>query len=682
MGQKSEETITQYSTRLNGQAAICDLTVECPNCNQDVSFRERTIMFQFIRGLSDVKAQERILETAAQVEGGELSLMRVLKIAEADEMGKTSQQLVNQGGQISKLSDYQTKKRVSRQDNKPRDKSESKKCGNCGKSDHTSKLNDRRKNCQAFEKTCSKCQTNGHFASQCRGGPQPRSERDKSKSKINEVKSDQKEDKDKETDPGQVGTLKGSWILINGHVTQQQGDLYEDTDVFSSVRQQDHQTDPYYPSLSAINKNPQVRKIRHHMSDQFGNWQPSNVQPHGRLSLTASLSKSAQDQLQLQPFTNTKDTIVKALADTGAQMCVADWEVAKRMNITPALTVSVADNASLELIGAQFLSLTAQSGHTTQQLVYFAKGVGEFYLSKAALMDLQVISRDFPKVGAHKDIKECGAVNEVQNGLPSASTLVQPQPPEGPGLQVQLSGTPSPLSLPVRHAPSIPLGTTSMGLRSPGSAIMGGTLPHKSLTTLPNGGRPPPVRAEDPLVDQQVMDAPQVLHHQPSTLCLPAGQPVRLRGEGFDPAGDFLLHQQLQHPPQGNLNHFQVAAVQSGSHKSQGNYIPVPYNIQGVPKDINNPQRNNLGQVFPKIQDIGSDWQVENPLLNSRGQGTGGKVINEVMGEFSSVTSTAPTSAKVFDDKGRELASCGCLKRVLPPQGVVTCFVQGPSHSK
>ena len=73
-------------------------------------------MYQFKRGLNDINAQEKILETAAQVEGGELSLIRVLKIAEAAEMAKSNQKIVNEGGQLSKLSDYQAKKRTSRQE--------------------------------------------------------------------------------------------------------------------------------------------------------------------------------------------------------------------------------------------------------------------------------------------------------------------------------------------------------------------------------------------------------------------------------------------------------------------------------------------------------------------------------------------------------------------------------------
>ena len=74
-------------------------------------------------------------------------------------------------------------------------------------------------------------------------------------------------------------------------------------------------------------------------------------------------------------------------------MCVADCTIAKQLNFAkqdllhPALTVSVADNASLELVGAHFMTLYADTGETTSQLVYFATNVGEFYLSKSALID-------------------------------------------------------------------------------------------------------------------------------------------------------------------------------------------------------------------------------------------------------------------------------------------------------
>ena len=46
------------------------------------------------------------------------------------------------------------------------------------------------------------------------------------------------------------------------------------------------------------------------------------------------------------------------------------------------------------------MSITAKSGHRSEQLVYFAADIGELYLSKAALIDLQIISSDFPQSGS------------------------------------------------------------------------------------------------------------------------------------------------------------------------------------------------------------------------------------------------------------------------------------------
>ena len=204
-------------------------------------------MHQFVRGLSDPQAQERILESAAAVEGGQLSLTRVLKIAEAHEMGKSSQSYVNSGAQVSCLSEYQAKKRTSRQetrkkDDKPKDK-DAKQCGNCGKTGHSSKLNDRRDNCPAFDKTCSKCDTNGHFPHMCRGGPkQTRNDRSKSKSKtstVNEVKSkpDTKSEDKPNDDNANLGTLSGSWFLINGlQQPAADADFNEVHEVFTSAR--------------------------------------------------------------------------------------------------------------------------------------------------------------------------------------------------------------------------------------------------------------------------------------------------------------------------------------------------------------------------------------------------------------------------------------------------------------
>ena len=82
-------------------------------------------------------------------------------------------------------------------------------------------------------------------------------------------------------------------------------------------------------------------------------------------------------------------------------MCVAGTSIAHKMGmnnselIRPKLKVSVADNSGLQLAGAAFVTITGPAG-STNQLVYFADNVEDFFLSKQALVELHIISPHFP----------------------------------------------------------------------------------------------------------------------------------------------------------------------------------------------------------------------------------------------------------------------------------------------
>ena len=156
MGQHRDEKVNAFCARLNGKADLCDLITECPGCKIDVSFKEKLLMYQLVRGLSDTEIQARVLQAGAQVEGGELSLNRVMKLAEALEMGKSDQELVSGAGALFRLSDHQRNKQTGRQDKRDRPKTPKKsnalpdnQCGFCGSKSHTSRLNDRREKCPA-----------------------------------------------------------------------------------------------------------------------------------------------------------------------------------------------------------------------------------------------------------------------------------------------------------------------------------------------------------------------------------------------------------------------------------------------------------------------------------------------------------------------------------------------------
>ena len=116
MGQQRDGKVNALSARLNGKVDLCYLVVDCPHCKKDVSFKEKMLMYQMVRGLADPDIQARVLQAGAQVEGGELSLNRVMKLAEALEMGKSDQELVSGSGSLYRLSDHQKNKQTGRQD--------------------------------------------------------------------------------------------------------------------------------------------------------------------------------------------------------------------------------------------------------------------------------------------------------------------------------------------------------------------------------------------------------------------------------------------------------------------------------------------------------------------------------------------------------------------------------------
>lgn len=104
-------------------------------------------------------------------------------------------------------------------------------------------------------------------------------------------------------------------------------------------------------------------------------------------------------------------------------MCVADWQIARKLGLTkadlfaPALSISVADNLNLELIGAHFLELFDNAGHSTEQLVYFSSGVGEFYLSQEALKSLKVIPHNFPVIRSCTTNPSINKVADAQHAV-------------------------------------------------------------------------------------------------------------------------------------------------------------------------------------------------------------------------------------------------------------------------
>ena len=101
MMQRADEDIKHFAACVNGQAEICDYTVQCtsPNCGQIVSYIEEEIKDQICKRLYDQEIRQAILSHYDQ----KLKLNELISFISARERGKKSNLELNEGAQCSKI---------------------------------------------------------------------------------------------------------------------------------------------------------------------------------------------------------------------------------------------------------------------------------------------------------------------------------------------------------------------------------------------------------------------------------------------------------------------------------------------------------------------------------------------------------------------------------------------------
>merc|ERR1712055_918702 len=146
--QLKDEQVRQFSARLRGLAAVCDLAATC-TCGLPVSMVDKWVLMTLINGLYDGDTQQAVLSKVT-----ELNLEETIVFVEAREVGKNSVKALNGGlssGQVNNVNYDQSK------------------CKFCGKSGHGKNPNSdiRKTDCPASGKQCKNCKKRGHFPDMC-----------------------------------------------------------------------------------------------------------------------------------------------------------------------------------------------------------------------------------------------------------------------------------------------------------------------------------------------------------------------------------------------------------------------------------------------------------------------------------------------------------------------------------
>ena len=175
--------------------------------------------------------------------------------------------------------------------------------------------------------------------------------------------------------------------------------------------------------------------LDHHIFNSQDGWKKSESLPHPtlRLQLTADASDYNHIGAMCPSVTPSYVTVV---SDTGAQSCL--WSLHdfyrcgfKDSDLLPVKrTMRAANMEEIEISGAVFVRLsgTDASGntHTAPIMAYVSPSTQKFYLSREALVQLGVIPKNFPEIGAAMEASAI-ACQTAPCGCPMRSL-----PPERP----------------------------------------------------------------------------------------------------------------------------------------------------------------------------------------------------------------------------------------------------------
>ena len=127
---------------------------------------------------------------------------------------------------------------------------------------------------------------------------------------------------------------------------------------------------------------------------------------------------------------NVRPVSVKATADSGAQSCL--WSLDdyvragfKETDLIPVgLDLSAANQSQIPIVGAILAHLHGESkngvGFSCATMIYISPAAKGLYLSQEAMMDLGIVSRDFPSVGTAIDSRVSAMPNLTTDHYASA----------------------------------------------------------------------------------------------------------------------------------------------------------------------------------------------------------------------------------------------------------------------
>ena len=351
MQQERDESFRSFAARVRGKAETCSYITKC-DCERSVDFTDIIIRDVLLAGIADMDIRREALGTDGILGR---SINDVVSLVEGKEMARNA--LPTIAASISNHRHQQLSPQPTNQ--RPTDKIQTSSCPDCGNqyalfSEGPRGLNKRP------HRQCLNCY----------------------RSKRNRNKQNQKTRTGNIPKQNEIG---GVFAQVTSISTNTNTNRTADTKLKSST------------------VNPS-----HHVFSK-GQWRRARFLNHPEIKLSVSATKN--DYLAFgRKCPDVAPTIISAMADSGAQSCL--WSLndfyaagfSKKHLIPVNMDLVAANKSPIKIDGAVLLRLNGLSSNGMQLscacMTYISQQAKGFYLSREAMMDLGIVSKDFPMVGA------------------------------------------------------------------------------------------------------------------------------------------------------------------------------------------------------------------------------------------------------------------------------------------
>ncbi|KAJ8373500.1 hypothetical protein SKAU_G00040800 [Synaphobranchus kaupii] len=150
--------------------------------------------------------------------------------------------------------------------------------------------------------------------------------------------------------------------------------------------------------------------LAHHLYDDMcDKWMKRASSPQPYVNLTLTNECEDYKALGFDLLKRTRAVSLPAMADTGCQSCLIGIKVAQQMGLSTedlipvSMTMKAANNKGIRVLGAAVVRFAGSSGDArrleTRQIAYVTDTSDRIFLSRAACVDLGMISDKFPTLG-------------------------------------------------------------------------------------------------------------------------------------------------------------------------------------------------------------------------------------------------------------------------------------------